>query len=380
VEARLTWQASTPEGIERMPRRQSEARGPTIAIVVPAIISILAVLTGTATGEGSQAGDPFAFLRPSIQVSPSERRTIDGGGVLVRILPVQGREVAVFAAGTLEASEDTLIRRVRDIVDLKKSSYVPAIARFSDPPDITDLAGLTLDEVDLRGIRDCQPANCDLKLGATEIKRLRAVIAAKGDSWKPAVTEEFRHLVLARVNAYLAGGHRSMSDYQARRDPVNLASTFATLLRRSAFLPARAADLAAHLEHYPTVPLPGAESFLYWSKEKFARKPVISVTHVTIVRGNGRSQFPEVVIASKQVFATHYTNGSLAVTMLLSAPPGSSPGYLVYVNRSAVDVVGGYLGIRRALIEGRVKSETERLFAIQRDRIDGHPRPSVSDR
>jgi hypothetical protein len=191
------------------------------------------------------------------------------------------------------------------------------------------------------------------------------------------VTEESRRLVLERVNAYLARGHRGMPDYQARRDPVNLASTFAIVLQRSAFLPARAADLAAYLEQYPTVQLPGVESFLYWSKERFARKPVISVTHVTIMRRNGRSQFPEVLIASKQVFATHYTNGSLAVTMLLSDPPGSSPHYLIYVNRSAVDVVGGLLGIRRAVIEGRLKRETERLFAVQRNRIDGSALPSI---
>jgi hypothetical protein len=110
---------------------------------------------------------------------------------------------------------------------------------------------------------------------------------------------------------------------------------------------------------------------LYWSKETFARKPVISVTRVAIMRGNGRSPFPEVLIASKQVFATHYTNGSLAVTMLLLDPPGSSPRYLAYVNRSAVDVVGGLLGIRR------LQRETERLFAIQRNRINGSARPSV---
>ena len=358
-----------------MPRRQVESRGPTIAILVPRIMVFIAVLTGTATG--FQAGDPFAFLRPSIQISRSEQRKIDGGEVVVKILPGQGREVAVFASGALNASRDTLIRRVRDIVELKKSSYVPAIARFSDPPDMMDLSALTLDEVGLRGISECQPGRCDLKLGASEIERLRGVIAANGDSWKPAVTEEFRRLVLERVNAYLARGHQGIPDYQARRNPVNLASTFATVLRRSAFLPARAADLATYLEQYPKVQLPGVESFLYWSQEKFARKPVISVTHVTIMRGNGRSQFPEVLIASKQVFATHYTNGSLAVTMLLSDPPGSSPRYLVYVNRSAVDVVGGDLGIRRAVIEGRLQRETQRLFAIQRNRIDGRTPPSI---
>jgi hypothetical protein len=48
---------------------------------------------------------------------------------------------------------------------------------------------------------------------------------------------------------------------------------------------------------------------------------------------------------------------------------------LIYVNRSAVDVVGGLLGIRHAVIETRLQRETERLFAIQRNRIDGSTPP-----
>ena len=342
-------------------------------ITGPVALGLLAAaVIGGAAVDSAPDADPFAFVRPSIHVSPTERRKIDRGEVLVKILPGQGREIAVFAAGSLNASADTLIARVRNIVELKKSSYVPAIARFSDPPDITDLSTLTLDEVDLTGIRNCRPGNCELKLGAAEIERLRGVIAVNGGNWKVAVTQEFRRLVLERVNAYLARGHRGIPDYQARQEPVNLGSTFSMLLQRSPYLQARATELAGYLERYPAVQLPGLESFLYWSKEKFARKPVISVTHVAIMRGNGRSQFPEVLIASKQVFATHYTNGALALTMLLSDPPGSSPSYLVHVNRSMVDVAAGFLGSRRVLIERRVRQETERIFAIQRSRIEGN--------
>jgi hypothetical protein len=44
----------------------------------------------------------------------------------------------------------------------------------------------------------------------------------------------------------------------------------------------------------------------------------------------------------------------------------------------AVDVVGGFLGIRRAVIERRLKSETERLFAIQRTRIEKNTPSTVA--
>jgi hypothetical protein len=245
-------EAGAPKVSNEMFRQRADIKGPAVAMLVLVVVVIVAGPTGTATGEGSAAGDPFAFLRPSIQISESERRKIDGGEVVVKILPGREREVAVFAAGTLQAGGDTLVRRVRDIVDLKKSSYVPAIARFSDPPDMTDLSALILDDVDLRAIQDCRPGDCDVKLGAGDIERLHEVIAANGNGWKVAVTEEFWRLVLERVNAYLARGHRGISDYHARREPVNLASTFAMVLQRTAFLRARA-DVAAYLEQYPTV-------------------------------------------------------------------------------------------------------------------------------
>lgn len=356
-----------------------ESPAPTSTVVGSMAMALLIAIVAASGSVADilSAADPFAFIRPSIHVSPNEKQKIDRGEVLVRILPGQGREIAVFAAASLNASGDSLVARVRDIVELKKSAYVPAIARFSDPPAIADLTTLTLDEVDLMAIKNCRRSDCDLKLGTDEIERLRGIITAQGDNWKVAVNEAFRRLVLERVNAYLARGHRGIPDYQARQEPVNLGSTFTTLLQRSPYLEARAADLAGYLEHYPVAQLPGVEFFLYWSKEKLGRKSVISVTHVTIVRSNGRSQFPDVLIASKQVFATHYMNGSLALTMLLSDPPGSSPSYLVYVNRSAVDVAGGFLGIRRGVIEGRLKRDTERLFAALRNRIEGIT-PSVA--
>lgn len=74
-----------------------------------------------------------------------------------------------------------------------------------------------------------------------------------------------------------------------------------------------------------------------------------------------------------------YTNGSLALTMLLSDPAGSPPRYLVYVNRSAVDVVGGFLGICRVVIERRVRSEAQRLFDIQRTRIERSTLSAVAE-
>jgi hypothetical protein len=60
-------------------------------------------------------------------------------------------------------------------------SILPASAHelgFSQPPDLPDLSELTLDDVDLDAIRTCHPGDCNLKLGAHEIERLRSVVVS----------------------------------------------------------------------------------------------------------------------------------------------------------------------------------------------------------
>jgi hypothetical protein len=99
--------------------------------------------------------------------------------------------------------------------------------------------------------------------------------------------------------------------------------------------------------------LPYVEEFLYWSKESFGLKPVVSVTDVLIYQLPGRTW-----IASKQIYANHYFDTSLAITLLVDDPADASGNsiYLAYVNRSRVDLLTGILsGLKRSLVQGRLQ-------------------------
>ena len=80
------------------------------------------------------AFDPFAFFRPSITVSADDRRELDRGEPIARIVRGADREVAVFAAVQVGIDGDRLVAWTRDIRGPKRSPYVLAIGRFSDPP------------------------------------------------------------------------------------------------------------------------------------------------------------------------------------------------------------------------------------------------------
>lgn len=320
------------------------------------------------------AGDPFAFLEPSVTLTTAERDQLHRGQPIARVLPAEELEVAVLAAVPVNIDADRLVAWMRRIEELKKSSYVLAIRRFSNPPQIEDVADLTLDDADLSAARDCRPGNCGLKLSASEMTLLQTAAAGAGGDWKPAVQRAFRGVVLERARAYVARGE--MAAYEDQSTPVWPATRFVALLEHSEFVGAHLPRLAEYLRGSPSTVAPGAESFLYWSKERLARKAVISVTQVSIVRTEDPG-VPNVQVASREVFSAHYTNASFALTALVRGEPGRS-NYLVYVNRSEADVLRGTLsGLIRWFLQRRLRSESANVLQSLRRRLESGAPPAA---
>ncbi len=313
---------------------------------------------------GGPTTDPFDFLEPAVQLSDEDRQRIDGRSVIVRILPASGHEVATLAAGALSVGPDALLASVRNIVQLKKSSLVPQISRFSAQPQLEDLRDLTLDTGDADEIRRCGPGRCGLKLEPAEITRLQRAFSTSSEDPRAALEQEFRRVVLDRAHEYL------------RRGEQRNQHEFSMLLQHSPHFQSLP-QLNTYLQRYPAMPLPDSESFLYWSKETYAWKPMISITHVTMVRGTGDAGSPEAMIATRDVFATRYTSGSLVLTLLLRDQRQPSQRYLVYLNRTWID---GLRGLWRPFVEHRIKSQAKGLFAAARDKIEAHGVVSTSAR
>ena len=334
---------------------------------------IIAVVAFRAVLAASTVADPFAFFGPTVTMTADDRRQLDRGEPVARVVPARDREVAVFAAIPVDIDGDRLVAWMRRIVELKKSPYVLAIGRFSDPPSMDDLAGLALGDEELSEIRQCRPGDCALKLSGPEMTELqRAAGAAQGD-WKPVLQQAFRRMVLQRVEAYLAHGHAALSPYEDHKGPVSPAARFALLLGHSVFLTERLPRLAEHLGRYPDTPTPDVESFVYWSKERLATRAIVSATHVSILRSNDAG-LPDALVAGKEIFATHYVTASLAFTAIVRGEPGGH-NYLVYLNRSEVDVLGGpFGGLIRWFLQRRLKAEASDVLRGLRRRLEsGEP-------
>jgi hypothetical protein len=192
------------------------------------------------------------------------------------------------------------------------------------------------------------------------------------------VQKAFRDFVMDRVQTYMVRGHAGFGTYSDRKRPRSPARAFSGLVDRTSFLAARAPLVWGQLageDGGATEP----DSYVYWSKEQMGPKAVISATHVTIFRGDGAAM-PDVLMTGKQIFATHYLDACLGVTGLVRDRQ-TSRTYLVYVNRSDVDLLGGFWGrVARQVIEDRIESEGPALLRDAARKLASGDPPPLRDR
>lgn len=324
----------------------------------------------------STAPEPETFLRKQLAFTPYEFANLEKGQILVKLPKTsETREVAVFSIMRLDIPADFFVTKVRDIVSFKKSPNVLQIGKFSHPPNLEDLAQLTLDQVDLDSIRRCRIKSCDVKLPAPFIERFRNEVNWSAPDHPQRVTLLFREMMLEKVRAYLREGNAGLGEYNDRSYTVRLADEFQTLLQPAPYFYEYAPEFQKYLEAYPLSPAPDVEDFVYWSKEKFGLKPVISLTHVTIYR-RPRPSKVDVLIASKGIYATHYFEASLGLTGFIqsqSSRPDRS--YLIYINRSRTDALRGlFAGLKRSLISRSLRDGANKNMELIKQKLEGERR------
>jgi hypothetical protein len=342
-----------------------------------ALVALLVIDQGGQSVQSGQDGqsatrvaidlDPTvkAVLVHDLKFSSSELTDVARGKVVRHSLdaPAPG-EVAAVGATWVNASADTFLNAFHDIVHFKQSEGVLQIGRFSDPPTIEDLAGLTVDEDDFDA-RHCRVGDCSTRLPAADIVRFQREIGWDAPDAKRRAFALYKEILLGHVRSYWAGGPGRIAQYDDGKRPIRPADEFVGILRNSTIVAALAPGLAEHLLDFPAARLEGAEDFLYWSKERFGIAPFITVTHVTVTRGLANT----VVITSKDAYSSRYFDASLGMTVISEARGGGL--FLIYVNRSRADALkGGLSGVRRAIVERRVRGSLDQNLKAIKNRLE----------
>ena len=317
----------------------------------------------------SQHRDPARmFLANTFKVTSAEMGRIDGGQVVARSIPTgDPREVATLGVVRMRATPEFYAKQLTDIVAFKRDAAVLQIGRFGSVPDINDVAGLTLDDWDVRKLRECRVGSCGVQLSAGAIERFRKDVDWRRNDASEQASGVMKDILFEYTTRYRTMGSGVYLHDGDESEPLDSGQEFVSLLDSNGEIWQHFGDLRRHLLEFPNAQPAHTTDILYWSKERASRRTVLSVTHMAI---NRPTEGPaEYAIASKQIYATHYFDASLGLTVLLRDQTASSPAmYVLYVNRSRVDVFNGMFGgIARGVVTARARAlVAEQLERVQR--------------
>ncbi|HUL79341.1 MAG TPA: hypothetical protein VL691_18900 [Vicinamibacteria bacterium] len=293
---------------------------------------------------------PRPFLRKVIQLDDQKLAAIEKGEVVTKPLATTDKpEIAAFGVVKTAGTPDLLLRLAKDIKRFRQVPQIPQMGLFSNPPKLDDLKGLTHPPDDIGALKRCKPGSCDVKLGTAALEKV-----AKLD-WKTADAEAqasalMNQMIVDFVTAYQQGGTDAMGTIMDKKAPKTRTEEYKTLLAHSPYLPEYLKEFNDYLGAYPKGKLADTEDILYWTRDEFGLKPVISVYHLTLHREPRGA-----LIANKMLAASHFFNASLE--MLVGVPTSDGKGmYLMSLARTRIDPPTGMLG---GVLMGKVRDGVE---------------------
>ena len=337
-----------------------------------AIVTAALLVPFASAGSSSDRGGARAYLASTFGLSPGDFTKIDAGEVVAKGTAAgDARDIATFGIVRARITPAFYVERLADIASFKKDDAVVQIGVFGRPPARGDVEALTLDDADIRSLRECRVGDCGLQLPAETITRLRAEVDWAHPDARQRVNGLVREMLVDYVARYLRAGAGTAMHYADREDLMDVRTEFLSLSASDAGGWGRFGELRRHFANYPAAGAPDAQDVVYWSKEIVARRTVASVTHLAILPWAPDSP-AAFAIGSKQIYGTHYFDASLGLTVLVPDPsPGPPATYVAYLNRSRVDVIGGMFGgVARKIIASKARTTVADQLGRLRTRLE----------
>jgi hypothetical protein len=299
---------------------------------------------------GGEEAAPRPFLRKVIQLDDGQLAAVEKGDVVTKLLPTTDKpEIAAFGIVKTAGTVDQLLTLARDIRKFRQVPQIPEMGRFSTPAKLEDLSGLHHPPDDIAALKKCRPGSCDVKLGTKGLEIISKINWSAPDAEAQA-TAIFNQAIVDYVNAYQQGGTEAMGNVLDKKQEKSRAQEYRTLLANSPYLVDYVKEFNDYLAAYPKGKLAGAEDVLYWAKDTFGLKPVVSGYHATFYKSPRGA-----LIANKLLAATHFFNATLEIMAGVPTPDGKGL-YLLSLYRTRIDPPTGMLG---GVLMGKVRDGIE---------------------
>ena len=288
----------------------------------------LAVLAGLfATAHAAAQAPPRTlddFLARDIGLNADQLAAIARGETVSVVLPTADEhDVAVFAAVRVDVPRSFFVQRQLEFPSALQTPTRVQLHLFSDPAVVADVQALPVPSGDLGDLQDCRPGDCNFKLPATDMQRLRTTFDWTAPDVGARVTAYLHQRMVDYVNAYRRDGNSAMVEYDDTK-PVRSSDALTAMLRDSAHMFRLAPSFVREMQDYPHDTLPGATQVTFWSIDQLPPvRPVLRITHETVY---SPPELPGTTIfADKQIYADHYFEAGLELlTAVDLAPTGTA--------------------------------------------------------
>lgn len=309
----------------------------------------------------AQSDEEFrSVLRTGAGLSDEEMAALDRGETMVKLLaPANKREVAICGAVRLHEPPHVIANQFQQAMMQNRKSIL-ASGRFGNPPSLTDVEYLTLDDREIEDIRECVVGDCELKLSANMIDRFRGEIDWSRADYRTQVMNLFRSMLVDYVRDYLARGNIALIRYDDQDGQVNVEQEQASLVEGAIIFNSLVPELKNELRSFPASSHAAAQHSISWAQVKFGLKPVVVITHTAKY-----TEADRVITVSRQIYANHYFDSSLVITGAfgISSPAKEPVSYFLYTSYTRADALDGAFGrLKRNLARGEAVKRVTALL------------------
>jgi hypothetical protein len=343
-----------------------------ISAVAISVICLLSLAKGPVHAT-DQPAEPNNFFREYVGLSDDQIKQIRSGKAIAKIIESRTPdEVFVFGSVYIKAAPEQYLKFALDLDSLRKLPSYLAIRKFSDPPQLADLDGFTLEAEDIKKLKDCKPEHCEVQLPAETMEVFHQSV-----NWSaPDVADQVNHLgqqmALEALQKYMQGGNSALGTYRDKKHPAAVAETFQSLLSRSKALPVYLPDFDRYLLEYPDIHLDNVQTQFYWEKVNFGLKPTLRIVQTVVYPGKNPNE-PAYAVAEKQLYASHYFETALDLSICVndSEQPAKRGFYLITLKGSQQAGLTGFKGgIVRKVAVDKTRSSLERALVSIKERLE----------
>jgi hypothetical protein len=324
--------------------------------------AVLVCLAATTLASAPSVADVRPLLREIAGFTDEDWGTVERGIAVAKVLETDTREIAVAGAVRIQAPRTRFVARVRDIEHLKRSAVVLDVGRFDKSPAPDNLARAPFEEYNL-DLRDCRPGECRVRLSADDIARFHEHVDWRAPDWRDRSAQTWREVLAAHIASYARAGQVALPVYTNKEEPLSVASELSLLSAKFGFVSRFSPEFERYLRQFGPERPAGTEETMYWSKEDFGVRPVFRISHQIV--------FPmadAVLIATNQVYADHYLDAALGLTMAVdTGGAGGQAFYMIAINRARTRSLSGFLRrFARGTVQGRSREAMRKILTATR--------------